>query len=297
MLMETSASKPVTAPRILLGVFILGQLVFLFATNFLGFAQEYKDHIPEGWQAPIERIAPGFTRQEGHAWELTQTLSRLTEMWDHITLQPQQWMLFAPNIGRDCTFPALELRWDEPSEPAVAIGRGLHLLAAGTPLAAVGLLGLTGNQDMPQAPELWLSDNEPEDIDRFFRIGNFRLRRFESTLALDLVPDDDPQETAEHWRGKIEDYLKSQTEGMLVLPYMKWRLEQIQGKSPARQQPRQVILLMRRYRINEPGETPHWQGPHTVPVARWQPGIGDNADFLPLEMYNPVTKRFESVPK
>jgi len=255
--MEASEAKPVTAPRILLGLFIVGQLVFLFTTNFLGFVQEYKDQIPKHWQAPIERIAPGFTKQEGHVWELTQTLSRLTEMWEHGTGQAQQWMLFAPRIGKDCTFPAVEL---------------------------------TDSQAMPQAPELWLSDNEPEDIERFFRFGNFRLRRFENNLVVDLSADDSEA------KEEIDRYLKK--DGDLVFAYLQWRLEQIQQRKTTRQQPHQVILLMRRYRINDPGEGEQlWEGPHTTPVARWQPGIAENPNFLPLEMYNPVTKQFESVPK
>ncbi len=145
---------------------------------------------------------------------------------------------------------------------------------------------------MPQAKELWLSDNEPPDINHFLRIGNFRLRRFENNLALDLVPD----ESAERWREKIENYLKS--EGYLVLPYLKWRLGQIQRKTPDRPRPKQVILLMRHYQINDPWEsTQPWQGPHTNLVARWQPDVTWNADLLPVEMFNPVSKRFESVTK
>ena len=150
--------------------------------------------------------------------------------------------------------------------------------------------GRGGTQAMPQAPELWLSDNEPEDIERFFRFGNFRLRRFENNLVVDLSADDSEA------KEEIDRYLKK--DGDLVFAYLQWRLEQIQQRKTTRQQPHQVILLMRRYRINDPGEGEQlWEGPHTTPVARWQPGIAENPNFLPLEMYNPVTKQFESVPK
>src|ERR1700730_15242842 len=101
--MAISQSKSVTGPRLLLGLFILGQLFFLFASNFLGILQESKNDPPERWKAPIERLAPGFTKQEGHVWELTETLTRLTKMWDHVTGQAQNWSLFAPGVSSECT--------------------------------------------------------------------------------------------------------------------------------------------------------------------------------------------------
>jgi len=293
--MAMAPSTPVTGPRIFLGLFILGQLFFLFASNFLGFILEYKDDFRERWQAPIERLAPGFTKHEGHVWEMTQTLTRLTKMWDHATGQNQNWCLFAPGISDESTFLALELHWEDAPESAPAIARSLSLLATGTPLEAAALTGLALNQG-----KLWLSDNEPTNIEKFFRLGNFRIRRFENNLALDLVPKEEetPEETAQRWREKIQKYLKDSDYGYLVRPYMEWRLRQIQRKTREETQPRQLILLMRRYQINDPKEgTQPWQGPHSNPVARWQPGVDRGDQYLPLEMFNPVTKRFESVLK
>lgn len=296
--MEPSQAKPVTAPRALLGLFIVGQLIFLCASNILVILEESKEHLPEPWKAPVERLAPGFTKQEGHLWELTQTLSRSTKIWDHATGQAQQWSLFAPGVSSDCTFLAVELHWDEPSETVAEIGKSVYLLAAGTPLEAAALLNVALSKPMPRAPELWLSDNEPTEIDRYFRLGNFRFRKFENNLALDLAPDDKEaqEEIAERWRDKIDRYLKE--EGYQILPYLKWRLRQIQAKFPDRPAPKQVILLMRYYRINEPGEGDRrWDGPYTNRVARWQPDAAWPAEFSPLEMYNPVTKQFEKVLK
>src|SRR5438128_11779104 len=125
--MATSPSIPVTGSRRLLGLFILGQLLFLFASNILGILQESQDGLPERWKAPIERLAPGFTKQEGPVWDLTQTLTGVTKIWDHATSQSQSWSLFAPGVGSDCTFLALELRWEEPMESAANIGQNLHV--------------------------------------------------------------------------------------------------------------------------------------------------------------------------
>ena len=38
-----------------------------------------------------------------------------------------------------------------------------------------------------------------------------------------------------------------------------------------------------------------WQGPEWHPVARWQPGAQSEIGMLPVEMFNPVVDRFESV--
>jgi hypothetical protein len=295
MVMETSQGKPVTGPRFLLGLFILGQVLFLFLSNFLGILQKSKNGLPERWKPPIERLAPGFTRQKGHLWELTETLSRLTTLWDHLTGQTQRWSLFALKIRDVRSFPALELHWEDPAESAPAIAKNLSLLSTGSPLGALALGGLTVNQAMLKAPELVLSDNEPPNIECYFRAGNFRLRRFENNITLDLASDgqETPQQTAELWRDKISKYLREN--GYLVLPYMKWRLRQIQNKNPSWPKPRQVILLMRYYHIREPGEKAEfWQGPDTIPVARWQPGVKWQDNYQVLERWNPVTKRFES---
>ena len=49
-----------------------------------------------------------------------------------------------------------------------------------------------------------------------------------------------------------------------------------------------------RYQIREAREQPpFWDGPHTQPLARWLPGVTWESGYRPLEVYNPVTGRFE----
>src|SRR5262249_52865039 len=100
----------------------------------------------------------------------------------------------------------------------------------------------------PPVTELLLSDNEPRDVHRFVRLGQYRLRRLEGYVV----------------DGRIRRY------GGLIHAYMKERLASWSGLDAARP-PAQVILLARRYHINEPGEPLPWTGPHMLPLARWQP--------------------------
>ena len=62
--------------------------------------------------------------------------------------------------------------------------------------------------------------------------------------------------------------------------------------------PRQVIFLLRRYRVAGPDEgPPRYRGPFVEPLARWQPHVTWQADYRPLEMYNYVSQRFERMRK
>ena len=69
-----------------------------------------------------------------------------------------------------------------------------------------------------------LSDNEPADLMRYARWGNFRLRRFENNLVIYLTPRDDekPGETA-GGHDRIKESVSDQAE--VLLAYLRWRLE------------------------------------------------------------------------
>ena len=44
--------------------------------------------------------------------------------WADLTGQQQPWSLFAPAVGADVTFPAVEFRWHDGSEPVLHLGLG-----------------------------------------------------------------------------------------------------------------------------------------------------------------------------
>ncbi|MBM4068500.1 MAG: hypothetical protein FJ271_06085 [Planctomycetes bacterium] len=287
---------PANDRSVCLGIFVLGQLLLLVMSNATSVLHDLHAHLSRTAGGEAERLAPGWTGKEGHAWQASQALAALGNRWGELTGQTQGWSLFAPGVSAECVFPAVRLLRDVPADSAAAIAGRLLPLAADDPLATLTLyqIGRGGDEPMmPAAAEDWLSDNEPRDIDAFFRIGDFRLRRFEGALALVLTesPDESPESRASRWRGEIAKFVSSHSAN--IHAYLRWRSAQLPGGTDARQ----VILLMRRFHITEPEEPSLWQGPFVMPVARWQPRASWSADYGQVEMFNPVTRRFEGVLK
>jgi hypothetical protein len=281
--------QPRTGP-IVLGLFILGQLFFLAASNLLGYLgalrEEIKDAEPEGelFRA-VEHLAPGWLREEGHLQETQKLVLSALRPWERATGQYQNWALFSPPIAREVVFPAVEFRWDDDPTPFPA----LAALAPATPWGALAAaLAARGPGDVP-APAVLLSDNEPADPTRYFRVGLFRVRRFEGQLDVTLSSD----ETPEQWHERIENRVGR--DGVTMRYYLMWRLREFTRRYPGRPDPDQLILLMRRYHIRAPGETPpYWDGPFVSPVVRIRPRPGTAAAEAPLEIYDPQTGRFEA---
>jgi hypothetical protein len=308
---EPPPSRPGNA-QILLGAFIVWQLFFLFAANVFRLLTEARDnpeHFPQDTVPVVEKVAPGFLKKEGQVHDLVEVITGLTKRWEQLTGQPQQWSLFAPGISSEATFVAVEFRWDEPADSARGLAPDLAALAAGNALEAVALrAAATRKPVMPHAPELMLSDNEPRDVNSYLRLGLFRLRKYESNLdvVLKKKENETEQQKKERWLRKIEDKMRRDWD--CILAYLKWRKEAFKRAHPDLPPPRQVIMHVRRYDIPKPtgNEEPWgWDGPHSEPMARWQPPPDDRAGarvhwqagFRELEMYNPVTGRFESMPR
>ncbi len=292
------AGGPGNVP-VLLGLFIVWQLVFLVGSNFLGLLKNLEDKLPADKLGKVAKhLSIDMANHEGHLNEVYKIFSRYAEM----TGQYQAWSLFAPGVTRNLTFVAVELRWDET--PAAALPRGLAPLAADGPLQAVVLHAAAGtaapSRPAPK-PVLLLSDNEPRDVHSFLRWGQFRTRKYENNLELMLrvvKDDDDPETEAQahvRWRKTIRKHVAKEWDTMQA--YFRWRLKAFARAHLADPPPTQVILVARRYRAHSPGEKApwDWDAPEQVPLARWQLTRPADARHLPVEAYNPVTKRFEFV--
>ena len=181
--------------------------------------------------------------------------------WVELTGQTQSWSLFAPNVWTHVPFDAVELRWDA------------------------------------KPPVLLLSDNEPRDIHRYFRVGYFRLRRFESSIdvGLPLDADKQPEEMQDLWRRNIADRVREQAVAMRA--YMEWRMKRYMDDHPDLETPEQVILHLRVYRIPPPRTKPwDWSGPEDHVLARWRPSFRYINGAPPVELYDPIAERFDVLP-
>jgi hypothetical protein len=256
-----ASSQPPAARQVLLGIFIVGQLFFLLTSNLIGFLKDKRTELGPGPRQAAEALAPGWPEEKGHLWHALEHLTKTDKMWAETTGQFQIWSLFAPTIGRECVFPAVELRWDDDAEP-----------------------------------ELLLSEQEPVNLESYFRVGKFRMRRYENMLVITLRPeaDETPEKTRERWSEAIHSHVADYAD--IIQGYLRWRVGQAAARRPGRPPPRQMILQFRRYYINDYDKAPpYWQGPFIVPVARWQPAMARDATHQPLEWYDPAVQHFKSL--
>jgi hypothetical protein len=313
---DRAMAKGSSPRQVVLGLFIVGQLAFLVLSNFIGLYHDAQGRLSASATLVIDRIAPGYASQSGHAWKVPDEVSTALRRWAQLTGQDQSWSLFAPSVAKVTGFPALLLIFEDEPASAPGIARVLTLLNARDGIQAAAAIGLL--QLRPDAPpaldlasfesnpalvaahpeiDLFLSDNEPDDPHHFLRVGKFRLRRYESGLILYLnqYESETNAEAHERWGSDIRQHVSEYADQLFA--YMRWRLAVYQQRHPDRPTPRQVILVERSYFIlppdDETGRT--WRGPRTVPLARWQPQATWQNDYRPIERYNPVTRRFEAI--
>lgn len=308
-----------------LGLFVLVQLVFLVLANFLPFVRTAAPRLPEPGRRVLAAL-DASPRQEGPG--VVAALMDAVRFWEDLTGQEQNWSLFGPEVSRTCGFPLVLLRWDEPPNHPAAAARIAALfgfdhapgctaafavlrpdlqsrfleseLAARilAPLAAShGLEGLTYRiEDMfpaqrPLLPWPVASSNQPNDLEAYFRLGGFRMRRFEGAV----LPSLEEQAQPEAIRALVRDHVIRHRE--LVRGYLRWRLQDLEANSPCRWNPRSLVLAGWYVSIREPGAQGHpWDEPRVVPLARWTvPRHGEDGPGL-LEWYDPVAATFVPCP-
>ncbi len=288
------------AARVLLGLFVLWQMIFLPAFNLLDGAEVARRELQEqrrqdgrGWR--LVRGVPGLVPlvdewltkganygDKGKLGNLIDRPRRVVRWWAQATGQEQGWKLFAPDTFDFSSFPSLELRWDDPEAKD---GTGLGALAGGPALA----LGRAPLHRVAHAPVVLGSDNQPADRHRYLRVGGFRRRRIEGQFELDFRRDDRPHEQlAELWEQQIRDLVSAEYEETLA--FLRWRLSRFRREHPELPPPVQVILRVQTFVIPKPpGPRPwDWVEEDPVPLARWLP----QKQPAELELYCPTADRF-----
>jgi hypothetical protein len=112
-----------------------------------------------------------------------------------------------------------------------------------------------------------------------------------------VLPRLSDNETLEKRRDTIEEHVRDYH--ALLLTYFRFRLETDDPAGTKRRMPKQVVLVLRRYHVNDPKTAPAtlWSGPIVYPIARWQTEKAWDAAHSPVEWFNPVTGRFEPTPR
>ncbi|MFN4261822.1 MAG: hypothetical protein ACK4RK_21280 [Gemmataceae bacterium] len=292
---HSAAREPATA-QVVLGLFIVWQLIFLIGGNLGGVLDRYR----LDWQEPhwMAAVAPRWVAGEEHFHDASEMFNGITRRWGELTGQPQNWSLFAPNVAAVSPFPAVELRWDDDPHSAEGIAGRLSPLAAQHPgeVAAWEVAA----RSSPYPSFFLLSDNEPDNLHSYWRVGRFRLRRYEASgLEVILTSNDRSQaEVADAWRERIEN--KVRRDGECIKAYLRWRERVYQREHLDRPPPRQLVLWVRQYAIPAPDAAPipwQWQVLPPYPIARWRPHVPPPANCLDIEMYHPVLERFQYLVK
>jgi hypothetical protein len=264
--------KRIQAPlSIVLGLFIVVQTLFLPITNLLEFQPRLRKILAN---KPWARLwAPNWLDQTGSLYDALEKADSTCERWQELTGQPQRWSLFAPEVADDIWFMGVNIHQFEidPSrskDDKTAEGYNFT----------------------------YLSDNEPADPNRFFRVGLFRIRRYEMALEVHLYDNSSQtaEEQAETWRDDIRTKVRKYWDNMEA--YLRYRLQCFKRLHPDLPEPRELILTVRHYVIPPPEKSPfRWDEPEEVPIARWRPAEPPSDETIPIERYDPVTKRFVPV--
>jgi hypothetical protein len=254
---------------IFLGAFIVWQFAYLIGINSCEMTRSGLAYFADETDVQPRLLDP--QKLEGRCFA---RIELLFTRWDEFTGQPQSWSLFAPNVWSHIPFVAVELRWDD--EPA------------GAPAAA----------NAPHPPVLLLSDNEPQDVSRYLRLGLFRLRRFESNIDVGLSIDTDKsiEEMQDRWRQNTFERVKDRALAMLA--YLEWRMSRYLAEHPDVGMPHQVILRVRVYRVPQPPMPKNWifEPAENHTLARWRPRFAYAEDALPVEVYDRIAERYDVLP-
>lgn len=252
----TPEPRPGVLP-VLVGLFALWQLVSLVAANLIDFVPRRPGR---GDEPPLDIL------QERGQFTHVEPLQRSVELvgdvldgWGELTGQKQGWSLFAPGLPPHTLFPAVEFRFRDGSSDTV--------------------LSLFEPMDLMNPPV-----REPLIRDREF---NFEFQLIvPAWFGSDEVLAEAPQ-AGSHLTASVRNRHR------LILAWLQWQLRRYQQMSPDRGMPSEVILTLRYIPTPRPGQPRDLAKPVSQrPYARWKPGETPPPGFLPIEAFEPATRRF-----
>ncbi len=279
--------------RLLVGVFIVWQLIYLVLSNVLSLQPQIRHFLDKPGASPkakrvaavVDNLAPGWLQGEGHSTNLATGLKSVTDFWSHVSGQRQKWSMYAPKTAHCSVFPVVEFH--VPAKDAPGMTSYCTSLIATSPLAAVVVAEAWQSGSWEQVYQV-ASENEPVDIHQFTRWGECRTNRVEIFVKIHMpYLEDRPEAVRKEVVRRLLRRVLSQNPAF-VKTYLKWHMRKFAGKHPDLPPPTKVTLLQHEYRITPPEESGKtWRGPSRLSLARWRPG----SDML--QVYNPWTDGFE----
>ena len=241
---------------LLLGGFVVVQLVYLIAANLLPL---FPQHVAKTGELTDDFTFAGRTFRSEYLQTSLETASAVTRKYGEATGQMQNWALFAPGIARQATFPVAELQWNYGQTPR--------------------LVQLT-------------SEFEPADPRHFtkFDLTQSRLFNYEfrMTQSLWFCTDESLATSPEFWQEWLAHRASRQHRSLHA--YLLWKVWGYAKEHPAELLPTTAVLYVRCYPITPPGRVAERSElPQDRPLVRWIPATNV------LEVFDPVTKKFRQM--
>jgi hypothetical protein len=254
---RTPDGAPTTA-QVALGLFIVGQVLFLFTANLLPML-----HL-ERFEPPAEPGVPPLeaehTSVRAHLHDAAHDLEKLCWRWQHLTGQAQGWALFSA-VCKQSTFLALDVHCADVTLP----------------------LRVPSPSEPPNGPH------------RFKPPGTSRVSDYEFYVFMQFWDWDETavRREPERWRSRLDEHLREQWPRLQA--YLRWGLRSFREAHPDCTITH-VDLIARRFALPDVEGERKWGEPVETPILRWRPDAETPADRLPFEMFDPATRQFVSVP-
>jgi hypothetical protein len=246
---------------VLLGMFVLFQVVFLPLANLMQFVP--RELPAEKGELNIHVQREGTVSNQRWLQEGINGLGSALDRWSELSGQGQVWSLFAPDFGKQSIFPEVQFN------------------------AANG--------------QLWRvtirSKRIPGDPAHYFRWPSSSSRPASYEFLLTSVywyyTPESLEARPNEWRDAVLGRVREQQRSLQAYFRLQVRLLRMTSKDIP--DPDEVILRVRIIPSPEPGSTIA-RPALTMPLARWFPGKFPDPDFLPVEAYDPVAKQFVQLP-
>jgi len=248
--------------RVLLGGFIVWQLLFIPGANLLGLilATQKNGENSTG----VNAVEPAATGKETLQVGLDQ-VDKVLQIWAEWTGQLQGWSLYAPHVPTHSTFVVVEFGWDEECAGQPGIGKRQKVYSA----------------------------IEPADPGHYFRpFNSFRLASYEANLCLPIWNWKEDVAAKGAARQQIEETVCRHQKP--ICAYLQWQRRMFQDRHPELAAPTEAVLLVRMYTLPEFGaELRKWGEAIEQPLARCRWGCDTrDASTMELACYDPVMKQF-----
>jgi hypothetical protein len=256
---DTANAKPAPGVRsILLGLFVLFELVYLPLSNLLQFVPR-EIPTPTG-EFDIRKQREGTVTDNRPMQDAINGVGTFIDRYGELSGQVQYWSLFAPEFGRQTIFPVVEFEFGDGAE----------------------------RFRMRFEPHYLRTD--PANYLRWPRPDS-RLVGYEFLLA-SIYWDYSAESSRDNgpaWREAIREQVRRQQKSLEA--YFRFSLAMLKRQHADLPEPRAGVLSVWIHQSPKVGESERPPA-FTMPLARWAPDRIADGKRLAVEAYDPVEKTF-----